>query len=252
MDLLQAAILGFVEGVSEFLPISSTFHMILASKLIGISETEAVKLFQVFIQSGAILAALVLFWKDFLSRTKIRHLILSFVPTAIIGFALHGFIKQTLFEAFFGQIVVFFLVGVIFVATDNKTDVKQKKMSSIDAIIIGFIQALAVLPGVSRSGAVMLAMLFLGYNRFESAKYSFMLAVPTILAAGILDLYKGRRLLISNTDLIPNLTVGSLVAFAVSIIGISWFIGFNQKHGLRPWGYYRIILAIVCLLIGLK
>ncbi len=251
MNLIQTIVLGIVEGLGEFLPISSTFHLILASKIMGIGETEMVKLFQVFIQSGAILAVLVLFWRDFLNKNIWKNLILSFVPTALMGFVLHGFIKNTLFDAFWLQIVVFFVVGLIFLSVDESKEQTTKRLNYPDAIIIGIAQTAAILPGVSRAGAVMVCMLLLGYGRKESAKYSFLLAVPTILAAGIWDVYKNKSLLIGG-EMLPYLAVGSLVAFVVAMFLVTWFMNFNRRYGLKPWGWYRMVLATVCVLIGLR
>lgn len=248
---MQTIVLGIVEGLGEFLPISSTFHLILVSKLMQIEETEMVKLFQVFIQSGAIMAVLVLFWRDFLNKNSLKNLVLSFVPTALIGFVLHGFIKNTLFDAFWLQIAVFFVVGLVFLSVDESKGMTTKRMSYRDAIIIGVAQTAAILPGVSRAGAVMVCMLLLGYGRKESAHYSFLLAVPTILAAGMWDMYKNKNLLVGS-DLLPNLAVGSLVAFVVAMFFVTWFMNFNRRYGLKPWGWYRLVLATVCVLIGLK
>lgn len=248
---IQAAGMGLIEGLSEFLPISSTFHMILASRFMGLWETETLKLFQVFIQSGAILAVLFLYWRDFFNKKIFKHLILSFLPTAIIGFVLHDFVKNSLFGAFFWQLTVFFVVGVLFLLVDRSKDTVLKHLNNYEAIIIGIVQSVAILPGVSRAGAVMVAMLLLGYNRRESARYSFLLAVPTIMAAGLWDVYKNRGILLTP-GLIPNLALGSLVAFVSAIILLPRFMKFNEKYGLWPWGWYRIVVATFCFVLGLK
>ncbi|MEO6508885.1 MAG: undecaprenyl-diphosphate phosphatase, partial [Patescibacteria group bacterium] len=189
MNIFQSIILGVVEGITEFLPISSTFHLIFASKLLDIPQNDFLKLFEVVIQGGAILSVVILYIKELLSdRELLKKVIVSFLPTATIGFVLYKVIKNVFFEADLLMLAVFLIVGIIFIVVE-KSHRNQAltqpidKLTYKDAFIIGLVQALAVIPGVSRAGSVILAMIFLGYNRPNAAKYSFMLSIPTILAA---------------------------------------------------------------------
>jgi len=244
---ISVVLMGVVEGLTEFLPISSTFHLILTSRILGLDESEYLKMFQVVIQSGAILAVLALFWKKFLDKEMLLSLLYSFVPTAIVGLILHKVIKDVFFEAYALQLVVFVAVGVVFLFVKSR-NTEDKTLTRKQAILIGLIQAMAVIPGVSRAGAVIVGMSLLGFNKKQSAQYSFLIAVPTILAAGVLDLYQGRELL--NTPGAGwQMLVGSLISFLVAIGCIKWFMGFNERNGLKVWGIYRVVLG-VALIVG--
>ncbi len=253
MNVIQAIILGMVEGVTEFLPISSTFHQIFASKLLGISQNEFTSLFEVFIQAGAILSVVILYFKDISSdQNLLKKTLTAFVPTAIIGLVLYKVIKQVFFTTPLLMLGVFIGMGVVFIILEYL--VKHKKidphkhistLSYKDALVIGIIQAAAVIPGVSRAGAVLVGMMFLRYRRDDSAKFSFILAVPTILAASALDLFKGRSLLMENTHKIPLLLVGSVTAFISSYFVIKWFIDYLKKNSLAVFGIYRLIVGVI-------
>ncbi|OGK32036.1 hypothetical protein A3F57_01100, partial [Candidatus Roizmanbacteria bacterium RIFCSPHIGHO2_12_FULL_36_11] len=170
MNILQAALLGVVEGITEFLPISSTFHLIFTSRLFGISQNDFTKLFEVFIQSGAILSVALLYFQDVVKyRQLTKRVIVSFLPTGLVGLILYKFIKNTLFENQMLMIGIFATVGIIFILIEKlikKEKVKLQKdranLSYIEALLIGLVQSLAVIPGVSRAGAVMVVMIFLG------------------------------------------------------------------------------------------
>jgi len=198
MNFINALILGLVEGVTEFLPISSTAHLIISSKLLGIQNTEFQKFFEVFIQSGAILAVVFIYWKIILkNRSLMVNIILSFIPTAVVGLLLHKVIKNVFFESFTLIAVSLFVIGLFFIIYEfllkNKIVKAEKKiiqMTILQALLIGVGQSLAVVPGVSRAGAVILTMMVMGFNREESALYSFVLAVPTLFAASAFDFIK--------------------------------------------------------------
>lgn len=256
MDIIHSALLGVVEGITEFLPISSTAHLIIASKFLGIPQTEFVQMFEVVIQSGAIFAVILLQTSYVFKRKEsLKTILFSFIPTAIIGFLLHGIIKSVFFNS--DNLIIFSMVAVALLFLYIEKTVKDKKLSlhktieSITlkhAVIIGFAQALAVVPGVSRAGIVIIVMMILGYKRIHAASYSFLLAVPTILAASALDLYKGREVLAASTGQITILAVGWIVSFITAVIAVKWLIGYLQKNTLVPFAYYRIGLAIILIL----
>ncbi|QQG44576.1 MAG: undecaprenyl-diphosphate phosphatase [Candidatus Roizmanbacteria bacterium] len=256
MNVVQAIILGVVEGATEFLPVSSTFHLIFTSKLLGIPQSDFIKLFEVFIQAGAILSVLFLYFKDIWSNKELlKKLLFSFVPTAVVGLLLYKVIKNVFFESDFLMLGVFGGLGIFFIVFEyliKKDRIKlSKKISDLSvgqAIIVGLIQALAILPGVSRAGAVMLGMMFMRYNRDEAAKYSFMLAIPTIFAASFYDLYKMRDVAFAYSNNFLVLIIGFVTAFISSYFIVKWFIGFLKSNTLIPFGVYRIILAIILLL----
>lgn len=255
MDIVHAIILGIVEGVTEFLPISSTFHLIFASKLLGIPQDEFAKLFEVFIQSGAIVAVLLLYFKELIKDQElIKKTIVGFIPTAIIGLGLYKVIKGIFFESELLMLSVFIIVGFVFILFEKW--IKQGKIELVrsiksltyqEAIIIGLIQALAIVPGVSRAGAVILGMMFLKYKRDEAAKFSFILAIPTIFAASALDLWKGKEYLISHASSTIYLLIGFITAFISAYIVIKWLINYLKKNSFEGFGVYRIIVGILLL-----
>ena len=254
MNIFHAFILGIVEGLTEFLPISSTAHLIVASRILHIPQTDFQKFFEVFIQFGAILAVAVLFAKELLTHRKLIYsLILSFLPTAVIGFVLYKIIKNVFFEAYGLMVFVFIVFGIVFIVQElwlKKTG-REKQHRSVDmmtatqAVIVGLAQSLAVIPGVSRSGIVIVCLLFLGFRRDESAKYSFLLALPTIAAASLYDLYKSRNVLMGAGGNISALVVGFVMSFIVAYMAIRWFIKYLQKHSLAEFGVYRIVGGLI-------
>jgi len=255
MDYLNALILGIIEGLTEFLPISSTFHLIFFSKLLGISQTEFQKTFEIFIQTGAVLAIVILYFKTLITNKKlIINLIYSLIPTAILGFIFYGFIKSTLFDSYYLMIASLIIIGLIILILENLIS-KQKillnktidRLTPIEALIIGLVQCLAFLPGVSRAGAVIIIMLILKYKRQDSALYSFLLAIPTIIGAGLLDLYQ-TNFVFSSSQLIL-LIIGFLTAGLTAFYSAKWLISYLQKHSLEIFAYYRIVLAILSLVV---
>jgi len=252
MNILNAIILGLVEGVTEFLPISSTAHLIISSKLLNIPQTEFQKFFEVFIQSGAILAVIIIYWKTILkNKNLLINIILSFIPTAIVGLLLHKVIKGIFFESFTLIATSLFIVGLFFIIFEFllkkkivRTNKKIIQMTILQALTIGLGQSLAVVPGVSRAGAVILTMMIMGFNREESAMYSFVLAVPTLFAASAFDFIKTKPELIFTGSNPLYLIIGLFTSFISALIAIKWFIGFLQKNTLIYFGIYRIILAL--------
>lgn len=250
MNYWQAIILGLIEGVTEYLPISSTFHLIWGARLMGLSQSDFQKMFEVVIQSGAILAVIVLYLKQ-LNFELAKKVLVSFIPTAVVGLGLYKIIKGIFFENFILQMTVFIGVGIFFIIFEKYFKNQNKTISKIsykEAIFVGLAQALAVIPGVSRAGAVIVALLFLGIKRDEAAKYSFLLAVPTLLAATALDLVKSRAVVFDNPGL---LLVGLLASFLSAYVVVKWFINFLSKHDLSVFGWYRLAIGVL-LMYGIR
>ncbi len=255
MNIWQSFILGIVEGLTEFLPISSTFHLIFAGQLLHLENTEFLKLFEVFIQAGAILAVLFVYGKELLTDwSLIKKLILSFIPTAILGFLLHSIIKNFFFETNWLMIGAFVTVGLVFILYEkylkknkNKNNKEIADLSWGQSVLIGIGQAMAVIPGVSRSGSVMLTMMALGQSRVSAAKYSFLLALPTICSAAVLDVLKFDSINSISSQEINLLLVGTITSFIVALFVLKWFISFIQKNTLTNFGIYRLVIALILI-----
>lgn len=256
MKFLWAICLGITEGITEFLPISSTYHLLFISRLLHLSHNEFTKLFHIFIQSGAILAVVWLYRYDLIRRLDLGlKTLVAFVPTALMGIIFYRPIKDIFMERFFLQAIIFLLLGLLFILFElliKKAVLKLKKtlvsLTFFEAIIIGFIQSLAFFPGVSRSGAVILMMMIFGYRRDEAAFFSFFLAIPTIISAGIYDLYKSWDSLVSFKNEIFPLSLGFSVSFIVALAAVRWFIGYLKKHSLNLFAFYRFLLGVLTIL----
>jgi undecaprenyl-diphosphatase len=255
MGTLDAIIIAIIEGLTEFLPISSTGHMIIVSALLGINKDEFTKLFEVCIQLGAILAVVVLYWKKFFVFDKNRlnfyiKLFLAVLPALIIGFLLADKIDALLEKPLVVGITLL-VGGIIFLFVDNlftKPEIDHdEQISFFRAIRIGFWQCIAMIPGVSRSAATIIGGMQQKLSRNVAAEFSFFLAVPTMAAATGYKLLKGRELLISHPENIKLLLIGNVVAFIVAMIAIKFFITTLKKYGFRVWGYYRIVVGIAIL-----
>lgn len=259
MDILTIVILAIVEGITEFLPISSTAHLIITSKLLNLKQTDFLKLFEVFIQSGAIFSVIFLYIKTLLKNKKIvLNIGFSFLPTAVVGVLLYKFIKNYLFENYYLLAFNLIFVGILFLIIEklvekNKITLNKNlnQMNFSTAFLIGLFQSLAVFPGVSRAGAVILIMLVLGFKRKTAVEYSFLLAVPTIISASVFDLYKNLNLLSQSQEYIIYLFFGAFLSFIFALISIKWFLKFLKKHTLIPFGIYRIVVGTIFLLKSL-
>lgn len=259
MNFWVSIFLGIIEGLTEFLPISSTFHLIFASKLIGGAEGEFTKLFNVFIQSGAILAVVILYWRRLKKDSAlVKKTLAAFIPTAILGVFAYKTIKEVFFVSYAWMIGIFIFIGILFFVFEGlvkKGGLKpHKPLSELtyrNAVIIGLAQSLAFLPGVSRAGAVILAMMILGYRRDDSAAFSFLLAIPTIFAAGAYDLFKTRDILFAAESNVIMLLVGFIAAFVVAYFAVKWFIRYLQNHTLNLFGFYRLAAGSIMLLLVL-
>lgn len=256
MDIFQSAILGVVEGLTEFLPVSSTFHLILTSTILGLNNSDYLKMFEVVIQLGAVSALLFLYTKTlFSNRRLIIILLCSFIPTAVIGKVLYPTIKSFFFTNTILQIAVMVIVGILFLIVEKLISSgkihSNRPISSLSyyhATLIGLAQATSIIPGVSRSGSIILSALTLGLTRSHATEYAFLLSMPTILAASLFDLYENRMLLINTgSSSITPLLVGFFFAFITAYFVVKWFLYYVSKHTLIPFAYYRFILA-TCLI----
>lgn len=250
MTYLEAIIIAIVEGITEFLPISSTGHMIITQAVLGIPYTDFVKAFTVNIQFGAILSVIILYWKHFFQSVHFYYkLFVAFIPAAIIGFLLGDYIDAML-ENVVVVAVSLVIGGIILLFVDNwfkNADDTQKEVSYKQALKIGFFQCIAMIPGVSRSAATIIGGLSQKLNRKYAAEFSFFLAVPTMFAASAYKLLKTYEVIDATN--IKILIVGNITAFVVALISIRTFITYLQKHGFKLFGYYRIILGLVILLL---
>lgn len=261
MSILEAIVLAIIEGLTEFLPVSSTGHMIIGSSLMGIASDPFTKMFTVAIQLGAILSVMVLYWRKFLPQQKsLREsvnfyllLLVAFVPTAIIGFLVNDYVDQMLERV---DVVGFALVlgGIFFLYVDSifrkNEDSIDQQISFPSALKVGLFQTIAMVPGVSRSAATIIGGLTQGLNKRTAAEFSFFLAVPTMFAATLYKMYSfydnGGTF---GSNEITLLLTGNVVAFIVAIIAIKSFISFLTRHGFKLFGYYRIIVGTIILVL---
>jgi undecaprenyl-diphosphatase len=258
MSPFHAIILGIVEGITEFLPISSTGHLILASNVMGLPPTEFLKSFEIAIQLGAILSIVVLYSRDLFVRWEVmKRVAVAFIPTAIIGLALYKVVKSVFLGS---ETIVLWalLVGgvaiIVFEKWHGRASSVEERVSSDEftsisykqAALIGVFQALAVVPGVSRAAATIVGGLLLGLKRRTIVEFSFLLAVPTMLAATLLDLYKSASSFASAD--FGLLAVGFVMSFVIALLVIKWFLRFIQSHTFVGFGWYRIALAVIFFL----
>jgi len=257
VNYLQTVILSLVEGITEFLPISSTGHLILTGQLLGLLPTEFVKSFEIAIQLGAILAVVVLYFHRLLINTKLWwKLILAFLPTGLIGFLVYPLVKSSFLGNSTLVVWSLFLGGIVILIWEKFFDHSDPKTNSLaeispaQAIIIGAVQSLSVIPGVSRALATIFGGLAVGLNKKTATEFSFLLAIPTMLAATGYDLIKTGFLF--GPQEYSMLSVGFVVAFLSALTTVKWLIGFVQTHSFRLFAFYRIALAIVFWLVYIK
>jgi undecaprenyl-diphosphatase len=254
MTIFQTIILGIVEGITEFLPVSSTGHMIIAQKILAIESTEFVKAFTVNIQFGAILSVVVLYWKRFFQTFDFYwKLIIAVIPALVLGFLFSEKI-DILLENVTVVAIMLVLGGVLMLFVDkwfNKTN-EDQTMDWKRSLKIGFYQCIAMIPGVSRSMATIVGGMSTKLTRKNAAEFSFFLAVPTMAAASGYKLLKlfmdpaGKSLLSEN---LVTLLIGNLVAFVVAMAAIKFFITFLTKYGFKAFGYYRIVVGVAILIL---
>lgn len=260
--ILTVILLGIVEGLTEFLPVSSTGHLILASELLGY-DASVWAMFNVVIQLGAILAVIVLYWRTFwavamgllkaepVSWRFLRNLVIAFIPAAVIGLALHDHI-----EALLGAprvVAVALIVGGIAILVIERlvretSIVGIAEIPILRVIGIGFIQCIAMIPGVSRSGATIMGALSLGVERRTAAEFSFFLAIPTMLGATTLELLKKGDQVATAAVSWGDIALGFIVSFIVALLVIKWFVGIVSRHGFAPFAWYRIVAGAAALI----
>ncbi|OYZ23309.1 MAG: UDP-diphosphatase [Bdellovibrio sp. 28-41-41] len=251
MTIWEIFFYSLIEGLTEFLPVSSTGHLIIYSHYLAKENDLFVKGFEIIIQFGAIFSVLVVYWKTFLSSLQFyKNLFVAFLPAAVIGFALRNFVNEWL-----GSILIvawsLIIGGVVLIASDylfKNTATEGKSLDKLnykESLYLGFFQCLALVPGVSRSGATIIGGLVLKYNKKAAAEFSFFLAVPTIAAA---TLYKSYKILPTITsDQITTLLIGCVLSFLIAIVAIKTFIKLVSRYGFKHFGIYRIILGTVIL-----
>ena len=253
MSIFESIILAIIEGVTEFLPVSSTGHMIIGSSLMGIADDPFTKMFTVAIQFGAILSVVVLYWKRFFQSWEFYFkILLGFIPAVVFGLLLKDTIDALLERV---DVVGYTLLagGIFFLFIDRifKTEhLKDQEVTYPKAFKIGFFQVIAMVPGVSRSAATIIGGLSQKLNKKTAAEFSFFLAVPTMFGATLLSMFNfysdGGSF---GESEVTVLIVGNVVAFVVAMIAIRSFITFLTKHGFKVFGYYRIVLGSVLLIL---
>jgi undecaprenyl-diphosphatase len=257
--LAKAAVMGLVEGLTEFLPVSSTGHLILAGSLLGMTDDKS-KVFDIAIQTGAILAVIIVYWQRLSTavtelgssaraRRFVANVAIGFLPAAVIGFLVYKAIKAYLFN---GPVVAaaFIVGGLIILWVEKRAHpppriVDVDQMTALDALKVGFVQCLGMIPGTSRSGATIIGGMLLGLSRKAATDFSFFLAIPTLVAAGGYSLFKERKLL-SVADL-PLFAVGFVVSFIAAWFCVRWLLRYISTHTFVPFAWYRIAFGIVVL-----
>lgn len=266
MNIFHSILLGIVEGITEFLPVSSTGHLILFSSLLRIPNSESLKSFEIIIQLGAISAVFILYLKELFNLEVIKKLIIAFIPTGVIGLTLYKVVKSFLLGNNLVVISSLFIGGIVMILVENsymkkkinspklddklqieeKTNFNIKEISYMQAFYLGLWQSVAMIPGISRSGATIVGGLLMNLKRETIVKFSFLLTVPTMFAASLLDLLKSYKDIQAD---ILNITIGFIVSFIFAMIFIKWLLSYIQKNNFKIFGWYRIFIAIIFLLV---
>lgn len=258
MTVIQSIVFGIVEGVTEFLPISSTAHLIITSHILSIPQTEEHILFEIAIQLGAICAVIVMFFKKLLSFVRLQKLAVAFIPTGIAGLLVYPYIKL-LFNT---PILIGFtlLVGGIIILFAEHYYAKKERDGEVDAsheitfkqaFFLGCYQAIAIIPGVSRSGAIIVGGLFHKMERKLLTEFTFLLAVPTMVTATAYSLYKKREVFFHEQHELLPFVIGFVTSFLVASFVIKFFLDYIKKHSFTPFGFYRIVLGIIVIVMFL-
>jgi undecaprenyl-diphosphatase len=253
MNILHAIILGIVEGITEFLPISSTGHLILAAHVLNIPSSEFLKTFEIAIQLGAICAVILLYWRRLITDfSLIKRLIVAFMPTVVIGLAAYPFVKSVLLDSEHTVLLALFFGGVALFAFEKwhhgrAGNTTLGNMNYKQALGIGLAQSVAIIPGISRAAATILGGLLAGLDRKSIVEFSFLLAIPTMIAATVLDLSGSGSSYTSQEY--GLLAVGFVVAFITAVVAVKWLLKYIQSHNFISFGIYRVVLAVLFWLL---
>ena len=254
MSLLHALVLGLVEGITEFLPVSSTAHLILAGHVLRLAESEFLKSFEIIIQLGAILSVVVLYWRKFWRLDVLVKLVVAVIPTGVIGLTVYKVLKSYLLGNITIVLAALLVGGIALIVFERfpQRDVEEVDFSELTyrkAFLVGLFQAIAIIPGVSRSAATIVGGSLIGISKRTIVEFSFMLAVPTMLAASGLELVKNHAAIAGN---VAPLAVGFVVSFVTAIVAIKSFLGYLKRHDFAAFGWYRIVLAVVYFLVFVR
>lgn len=256
MTWLDSIILGVLEGVTEFLPVSSTGHLVLASQLLGIEPSTFLSSFQIAIQLGAIAAVVFLYWKSFLDFRFLTKLFVAFIPTGLVGFLVYPYVKGFLLGNSMVVVASLFVGGIVLILFELFYKEKPESVESAkqitygQALLVGCFQSIAIIPGVSRSAATIIGGLLSGLRRVAIVEFSFLLAVPTMVAATGYDLLKSHDTF--AFDQFGLLALGFVTAFLVALLSMRFLLALVRRHTFIPFGIYRIVLAIAFFLIVLR
>jgi undecaprenyl-diphosphatase len=250
----QSLLLGIVEGVTEFLPVSSTAHLILASRVLHLAETEFLKSFQIIIQLGAILSVVVLYWSRFWNIEVLKKLVVAFIPTGIIGLTVYKPLKSHLLGNMNVVLAAMLIGGVALILFErfkvhSESDPDFTEITYKKALLIGLFQAIAIVPGVSRSAATIVGGSLIGISKRTIVEFSFMLAVPTMMAASGLELLKNHSALNEQSGM---LAIGFVVSFVTAIAAIKSFLAFVKNRDFSVFGWYRVVLAVAFFFLFIR
>lgn len=250
MSFFQILLLSFIEGITEFLPVSSTAHLFLGSKILDIPQTNSLSTFIIAIQIGAIIAGAIFILRTIKITKKVfTNAVIAFVPTAIIGFLVYPFVKNILFGNLPVIAGALLIGGIVILLVDKKGDASPQENTELsykNAFILGLVQTLAFIPGVSRSGALIIGGGLLKYSRQSIVIFTFLLGLPTLLAATIYDLYKSRDIL--TISLGYEIILGAVVSGIIAYVVARWFFKYITNHTFKIFGYYRIVLGLILLI----
>ena len=258
IQIIQAAIIGIVEGLTEFLPVSSTAHILIAKEMLGFNAVGGTA-FEISIQTGAILAVCLLYYKKLTNVAMTLHnnkqsqkftiaVLVAFLPAVVIGLAVHKYLEAEFFNLR-SIAISFILGGIAIILIENYA--KNPKIHTVDdiskktALKIGLIQCIAMIPGTSRSGATIMGAMLAGVDRKAAAEFSFFLAIPTIIGATVLDLYKNWSTI--NSEALELIAIGGVVSFFTALVVVNSLIGFISRNGFKPFAYYRIVVGVIIL-----
>ena len=255
MTIFDSVILGIVEGLTEFLPISSTAHLILTAKLLELETTDFLKSFEIVIQLGAIASVIFLYWKTLITKWDLnKKIIAAFIPTAVIGLVFYSLVKDVFLENYLISVYTLLIGGIVLIIFEffhKEGDTKElENISYKQALMIGSFQSISIIPGVSRAAATILGGMFVGISRKTVVEFSFLLAIPTVAAATGLDLVQSISSF-SGANFI-SLGIGFLVSFIMATISIKFLLKFIQNHNFISFGIYRILLALGFLFLSAR